>query len=267
MVDETALGAFLKARRGRLRPADVGLASSSRRRVPGLRREELAALAGISTDYYLRIEQGRVAHPSAQVLDALARVLRLDERSAVHLRQLAGLGEPIATDEADLVEPGLQELLDQLDVPAYIVSRYLDCLASNALARALSPNYAPGHNLLRQLFVDPAERALHLDWNDAAASVVGGLRQVAGAASSDPRLNGIVYDLSERSDEFRMLWSRAEVGYRPSGDSHMLHPLVGELHLQRRRFDLPESGGQHIHLYFVEPGSESAERLNALRGR
>jgi hypothetical protein len=159
----------------------------------------------------------------------------------------------------------MELLLDQLAVPAFVASRYLDCLAANTLARALSPSFAPGHNLIYQLFLDPSERRLHLDWDDAALSVVGGLRQAAGATPDDSRLNTIVEDLSTHSDEFRAYWAAAPVGYRPSGDSHLLHPLVGALHLRRHRFDVPDSGKQHLHLYHAEPGSSSADGLARLR--
>lgn len=265
MVDGTALGDFLKARRGRLGPADVGLNAGSRRRVPGLRREEVAALAGISADYYLRIEQGRVEAPSAQVLNALARALQLDGASSYHLHALAASSTVAPSDPADRLDDGTALLLDQLAVPAFVASRYLDCLASNALARALSPSFSPGRNLLRQIFLDPAERRLHLDWDETAASVVGGLRFAAGTRTADRRLAAMVTALTDESEEFGVLWSGAPVGYRPSGDSHLLHPLVGELHLRRHRFDIPDSGGQHLHVYHAEPGSESEERLGRLR--
>ena len=232
--------------------------------MPGLRREEVASLAGISADYYLRIEQGRVDTPSNQVLISLARVLRLDEASAAHLHALARADGHAAPDDADRLPVGMSSLLDQLSVPGYVVNRYLDCLASNALARSLSDNFVPGRNLLYELFLDPANRMFHLDWNAAAVSVVGGLRQVAGVNSDDDRLIELVGRLSERSAEFQELWARAPVGYRPGGDSHFMHPIVGRLDLGRQRFDIPDTGGQHLHLYHAEPGTSSAERLALL---
>ena len=141
----------------------AGIPGGSRGRVPGLRREELAALAGINADYYLRIEQGRVDSPSAQVLDALARALRLDQASTACLHALADTTSRAASVTPSGLAPRLADLVDQLTPPALIVDRYLDCLVSNALARALSPNFAPGRNLLRQMFLDPAERRLHED--------------------------------------------------------------------------------------------------------
>lgn len=267
MTSANALGEFLKARRGQLRPEDVGLVGGPRRRVAGLRREELATLAGISADYYLRIEQGRNTSPSQQVLDALARALRLDEASTAHLHGLAGLTARAAETPSEQVQLGLAVLVDQLSVPALVLGRYQDCLASNAQARLLSPNFAPGHNILKQIFLDPGERALHLDWDDVTAGMVGGLRQVAGATPSDHRLNVLVSELSERSDRFQTLWARADIGFRPAGESHLHHPEVGELHLYRQRFDIPDSGGHHLHVYYAAPGSESDEKLHALRAR
>jgi len=259
-----ALGDFLRARRAELHPAEVGLSEGPRRRVPGLRREEVASLAGISADYYLRIEQGRVDTPSNQVLISLARVLRLDEASAAHLHALARADGSSAPNDVDRLPVGMLSLLDQLAVPGYVVNRYLDCLASNPLARSLSPNFVPGRNLLRQLFLDPADRRLHLDWDAAAMSVVGGLRQIAGVNPDDGRLIELVAQLSEQSTEFHALWARAPVGYRPGGDSHFMHPAVGRLDLRRQRFDVPDTGGQHLHLYHAEPGTVSAQRLARL---
>lgn len=265
MASGNALGDFLKARRGQLKPADVGLAEGPRRRVPGLRREELAGLAGISLDYYLRIEQGRVERPSAQVLTALARALQLDAASTTHLHSLAWTGVSGPEIVGDHLDPGLAILVDQLSVPALVVGRYLDCLASNALARALSANFMPGCNLLRQLLLDPTERDLHVDWEHATAGIVGGLRQVAGSMPTDPRLQGLVDELCCRSEWFATEWARADVGFRPAGTSHMRHPRVGDLHLYRQRFDIPDSNGQHLHLYYALPGSDSERKLAELR--
>lgn len=258
-----ALGEYLKLRRNQVRPEDVGLVPGPRRRAKGLRREELAALAGMSADYYLRIEQGRHSHPSPQILDALARALRMDDAAAAHLHQLARAEAPPVSDD-ECVPSGVGTLIDGLNVPAMVVGRCLDCLASNTLAAALSPNFFPGRNLLRALFLDPAERALHLDWDEVTAGVVGGLRQVAGGETADPRLGAIVTDLCERSERFRELWIRAEIGYRPAGTSHMSHPEVGELRLQRNRFLIPDSGGLHLQIYHAIAGSDSAQRLARL---
>ena len=258
-----ALGEYLKLRRGRVRPQDVGLVPGPRRRVDGLRREELAALAGISADYYLRIEQGRNAHPSAQILDALARALGMDAAATAHLHQLARDDRPIYT-ETEYVDDGVLGLIEQLPVPAFVAGRCLDCLASNTMARALSPNFAPERNLLRALFLDPAERDLHADWDDATAGVVSGLRQVADGEVVDPRLPGLVEELRASSERFEMLWTRGDVGYRPAGTSHLHHPRVGEMRLLRNRFLIPDSDGQHLQVYHAMPGTDTAEKLARL---
>ncbi|MDT5068746.1 MAG: hypothetical protein QOK02_4901 [Mycobacterium sp.] len=263
MTSDNALGEYLRLRRGQVRPEDVGLMPGPRRRVDGLRREELAALAGISADYYLRIEQGRTTHPSAQILDALARALRLDATAIAHLHELARDNRPVYTG-SELVSDDILTLIDQINLPAFVAGRCLDCLASNALARALSPNFAPGHNLLRQLFLDPGERQLHLDWDESTAGVVAGLRQTAGGQSADPRMAPLVDELCAASDRFRTLWTRADVGYRAAGTSHLRHPEVGELHLRRSRFPIPDSEGQHLQLYHPVPGTNTACKLASL---
>lgn len=263
MTSGNALGEYLKLRRGRVRPEDVGLVPGPRRRVDGLRREELAALAGISADYYLRIEQGRNAHPSAQILESLARALRMDAAATAHLHALARDDRPTVTG-TEHVSEDILSLIDQLAVPAFVAGRCLDCLASNSLARALSPNFTSGLNLLRQLFLDPAERHLHADWDDATASVVSGLRQVAGGEATDTRLNAIVDELCASSPRFEMLWTRADVGYRRAGTSRMRHPVVGELQLRRNRFTIPDSDGQHLQIYHALPGTDTARKLALL---
>jgi transcriptional regulator with XRE-family HTH domain len=258
-----ALGEYLRLRRGQLQPADVGLVAGPRRRVAGLRREELAALAGISVDYYLRIEQGRTPHPSPQILDSLAVALRMDAAAAAHLHQLARDDRPTFGGVEDVSEHTVS-LIDQLQVPAFVAGRCQDCLASNALARALSPNFAPGKNLLRALFCDPAERRLHADWDELTVGIVGGLREVAGGQAPDPRLDAIVDELCAASERFRALWDKADVGYRPAGTSHMRHPVVGELWLGRTRLPIPDSDGQHLQIYHALPGTDAAEKLAAL---
>lgn len=259
-----ALGDYLRARREQLRPEDVGLVAGSRRRVAGLRREELALLAGISADYYLRLEQGRDKNPSAQVLDALARALRLDIKATEYLHQLAS---PTAArrDHAGVqtAADGIDELIDQFAMPAIVASRCLDVLAANALARALSPGFAPGLNFLRWRLLEPAARELYVDWDDATDVAVSGLREAAGSDPDDPRLQSLIAELSAASERFRALWARAEVGYRV-GIIHMRHPAVGDLYLHRFRLNIPHSGGQHMLLYLAEPGSDSARALEAL---
>ncbi len=260
-----ALGDYLRARRGQVRPEDVGLIAGARRRVRGLRREELATLAGISSEYYLRLEQGRDKNPSAQILDAIARALQLDIKGTEHLHQLASppgsRGEQLDLETA---ADGTDELIDQFSMPAIVASRCLEVLAANPLARALSPGFTPGRNFLRWRLLEPAARDFFVDWDESTDVVVSGLREAAGSDPDDPRLRALVEELSGTSARFRELWARAEVGYR-TGVIHMRHPDVGDLYLHRNRFNIPHSGGQHMLTYRAEPGSESAAALEALR--
>jgi transcriptional regulator with XRE-family HTH domain len=264
-VRANALGDYLRARREQVQPEEVGLVAGSRRRVAGLRREELALLAGISSDYYLRLEQGRDKNPSPQVLDALARALRLDVKATEYLHQLAS---PTAgrrdASRAEVAADGIEELIAQFAMPAIVVSRCLDVLAANALARALSPGFAPGQNFLRWRLSEPAARDFFVDWDEATDVAVSGLREAAGSDPEDPRLRTLIDELSAASLRFRELWARADVGYRV-GVIHMRHPVVGDLYLRRNRFNIPHSGGQHMLTYRADPGSDSAKALDTLR--
>ena len=260
-----ALGDYLRARREQLQPEDVGLLAGSRRRVAGLRREELALLAGISADYYLRLEQGRDKNPSAQVLDALARALRLDIKATEYLHQLAGLTAARRDHPgAETAYQGARELIDQFPMPAIVASRCLDVLAANAVAQALSPGFAPGTNFLRWRLLEPAARELYVDWDEATDVAVSGLREAAGSAPDDPRLHSLIDELSTASARFRELWARADVGYRV-GVLHMRHPKVGDLYLHRFRLNIPHAGGQHMLIYRADPGSDSARAVEALQ--
>jgi transcriptional regulator with XRE-family HTH domain len=260
-----ALGDYLRARREQVRPEDVGLVAGARRRVAGLRREELALLAGISSDYYLRLEQGRDKRPSPQVLDALARALLLDVKATEYLHQLASsTGGRLDRPAVEVSAAGTEQLIEQFAMPAIVASRCLDVLAANPIARALSPGFAPGQNFLCWRLLDPAARDLYVDWDEATDVAVSGLREAAGSDPDDPRVRSLVGELSTVSERFRELWARADVGYR-AGIVHMRHPRVGDLHLHRNRFNIPHSGGQHMLIYHAEAGSESAQALEALR--
>jgi transcriptional regulator with XRE-family HTH domain len=260
-----ALGDYLRARREQVRPEDVGLVAGARRRVPGLRREELATLAGISSAYYLRLEQGRDAHPSAQVVDALAQALRLDVKATEYLHRLAtATGSRRPHSAVETVADGLDQLIDQFPMPAIVASRCQDVLAANPCARALSPGFTPGQNFLRWRLLEPAARQLFVNWDEATEIAVSGLREVAGSDMGDPRLRTLIDELSAASQRFRELWARADVGYR-TGILHLRHPKVGDLHLHRNRLSVPHSAGQHLLIYHAEPGSESAEALDELR--
>ncbi|MDT7757214.1 MAG: hypothetical protein QOH27_3112 [Mycobacterium sp.] len=264
-ANSNALGDYLRARRGQVGPEDVGLVPGARRRVQGLRREELATLAGISSEYYLRLEQGRDKNPSAQVLDALARVLQLYVQATEYLHQLAsrtsGRRDHASVEAA---ADGSAELIEQFAMPAIVASRCLDVLAANSIARALSPGFAPGQNFLRWRLLEPSARDLYVDWDESTDVLVSGLREAAASDPDDPRLRLLIDELSTVSDRFRELWARADVGYRV-GVIHMRHPRVGDLYLHRNRFNIPHSGGQHLLIYRGEPGSDSARALETLR--
>jgi hypothetical protein len=149
-------------------------------------------------------------------------------------------------------------------MPAFVTGRFLDVLAANGIARALSPSFTPGRNVVRQLFLDPGDRELHVDWEGATAGLVGGLRAAAGADPDDPYVAALVGELSIQSDRFRTLWARADVGHRRAGASHMRHPQVGELHLRREKLDIAETDGQQLVLFHATPGTDSARALALL---
>jgi transcriptional regulator with XRE-family HTH domain len=259
----SALGDYLRARREQLRPEDVGLVAGKRRRVAGLRREELATLAGISSAYYLRLEQGRVTNPSAQVVDALARALHLDAKARRYLHELA---DPRGGDtfEPEMAAHGLAEVIEEMLIPAIVLNRYRDVLAANPIARALSPEFTPGENSLRFRLLDPAARGFYVDWEEATEVAVSGLRELSGSCPTDPRMRALIAELSDASPRFRELWGLAEVGYR-LGVHHMRHPQVGDLYLHRHRLNAPYPGGDHVLMYRAEPGSDSARALETLR--
>jgi transcriptional regulator with XRE-family HTH domain len=258
-----ALGDYLRARREQLRPEEVGLAAGKRRRVAGLRREELATLAGISSAYYLRLEQGRATSPSAQVVDALARALQLDARSAQYLH---GLAAPTTSGAEDPEVSGhaLAEVIDQFLMPAVVVNRYRDVLAANSLARALSAEFMPGQNLVRWRLLNPAAREFYVNWDEATEIAVNGLRELSGQCPLDPGMTALIAELSEASPRFRELWGRADVGDR-LGIHHMRHPQVGDLYLYRHRLNAHYVGGDHVLMYRAEPGSDSEKALEKLR--
>jgi transcriptional regulator with XRE-family HTH domain len=259
----SALGDFLRARREQLRPEDVGLVGGKRRRVAGLRREELATLAGISSAYYLRLEQGRVTNPSDQVLNALARALLLDARATQHLHDLtAPARQEISASEA--VAHEFAQVIDQFLMPAIVVNRRRDVLAANPLALALSPEFAPGENLIRWRLLNPAAHQFYVNWDEATELAVSALRELSGHCPLDPGMRELIAELSDASPRFRELWPRAEVGDR-TGVHHMRHPLVGDLYLYRHRLDTPYLGGDHVLMYRAEPGSDSARALEELR--
>jgi transcriptional regulator with XRE-family HTH domain len=264
----TALGAYLRARRALLRPENVGLPASGRRRVPGLRREELAMLAGISPDYYLRLEQGRDQRPSAHVVDALARALRLDESATAYLHAIsrpARPGRPPAARER--VPRSVELLIASLPgLPAFVQGRHLDVLAVNAMASALAPTVlTPGVNLVRATFLDPAVRDLLGDWESVARGVAARLRWLVGADVDNPRLAELVNELSARSEDFRRLWARHDVDFPAIPSRSFSHPLVGRMELLIETLAIADAEGQFLVINHAEPGSPSERALARLR--
>jgi transcriptional regulator with XRE-family HTH domain len=263
-TNANALGDYLRARREQLRPGDVGLAPGARRRVPGLRREEVATLAGISSAYYLRLEQGHDAHPSAQVVEALAQALRLDRKATEYLQQLASTtGNQPPQPTVQTVTQRLRQVINQMPFPAMVLNRYLDVLAANAYARALTPGATPGHNRMCTVFLDPAARERFVNWDELTDIAVCEFRETAGGLD-DPRIRALLDELSAGSERFRELWARGDVGHS-TGIVHSRHPEVGDLFLNRTRLVVPHSGGQLLIMYHAEPGSESARSLEKLR--
>jgi transcriptional regulator with XRE-family HTH domain len=262
------LGDYLRARRERIQPADVGLPGGGRRRVPGLRREEVALLSGISVEYYLRLEQGRDQHPSDQVLDSLARALLLDPDAETYLHELARPPRAASRRRAvrpERVDAGVRGLIDNwTTTPALVHGRTMTTLAANPIAVALSPYFAPGVNTLRAAFLEPEMRVFYRDWEAMTAKSVAYLRSLVGAAVDDPGLVELVGELSVRSERFRTLWARQDVRRKTSGTSPLLHPQVGPLELRYEKLALPGSPGQALVVYHAEPGSDTYERLQLL---
>ncbi|WP_239097115.1 helix-turn-helix domain-containing protein [Asanoa ferruginea] len=259
------IGEYLRARRELIRPEDVGLRDSGHRRVPGLRRDELAMLAGVSTEYYTRLEQGRDRRPSPQVLDAIARALGLDEDATAHLHALGAPQTP-RRRRPERVRPGVQLLLDAWHTtPAYVQGPLQDVLAANRLAVALSPIFTPGGNIIRSVLLDPAVQAFLPGWEERVGSLVAALRLMVGPDVDDPRLTDLVGELSVKSDLFRRLWSRHDAKPHPGGGLHrMRHPIVGELELHYEKFAVTGADGQLLVVYRAAPGSPSADALALL---
>ncbi|MET9860876.1 helix-turn-helix transcriptional regulator [Streptomyces smyrnaeus] len=266
-MDDNHLGDFLRARRAGLRPEEVGMVSYGARRVAGLRREEVAVLAGMNADYYTRLEQGRERNPSPQVLEALCSALHLDEDARAHLFRLAGT---VPSDRgveraAERVAPALRQLLDGYPhTPAFVMSRTLDLLAANALADALYAPFEPADNLARMTFLDPAGRHFYADWERAARAAVANLRQAAGFDPDNPRLRELVRTLTEHSADFTRLWNAHTVRGKTQEAKQLLHPDVGPLTLTYQAFDVRDAPGQQLVIYHAEPGGPSAEALHLL---
>ncbi|MFV2176786.1 helix-turn-helix domain-containing protein [Actinomadura sp. LOL_016] len=265
-MSRSELGAYLTARRARVTPDDVGLAGTGHRRVPGLRREEVAMLAGVSADYYVRLEQGRERSPSAQVLDALAGALRLDDDGRLHLFRLAGLGPRDRSPAVPArVDPGLLQLMGAWPSnPAVVYNRAYDVLASNAIADALFHDWAHSRNLMHVVFTDPAAREFYRDWHDVARNSVAGFRLGHGRAPDDPRVRHVLAELLDQSPEFAELWARHDARGKALERKRFAHREVGPVTLTMQTFDVRSCPGQELVVYHAEPGSVSAEALALL---
>jgi transcriptional regulator with XRE-family HTH domain len=265
---ENLIGQYLRARRELVRPEDVGLPGpDGRRRVPGLRRGEVALLAGVSTEYYVRLEQGRDQHPSEQVLGALARALQLDEDATAHLHHLARppMRKRRRIPRPERVPAGILQLIESWsETPALVEDRYTDVLAANSLALALAPYYAVGTNLVRATFLDPRVRDMYHDWEGITESAVAGLRALVGPDVDDPRLNELVGELSVRSERFRRLWARHDARPKRGGTAQLDHPLVGMLELSYEKLPVPDTDRMTLAVYHAAPGSPSAQALALL---
>ncbi|MEV5709036.1 helix-turn-helix domain-containing protein [Actinoallomurus sp. NPDC052274] len=269
--DRSELGAFLKARRAQLAPADFGLpGTDSRRKVAGLRREEVAQLAAISVDYYTRLEQGRV-RASASVLATLARTLRLDDDQQRYLYELAGKADarPRRRRPAQRVRPPMRRLLDQLTgTPAIILGRRLDILDWNSGAAALYTDFslvpASRRNYLLLLFTDSTIREMHRDWEHDARDAVAALRMEAAADPDDPELARLVGELSVQDADFRTWWAEHRVNSAGYGTKHYRHRLVGDLNLDCDTWSSPDGSGQRLMVLTAEPGSPSDDALRIL---
>jgi transcriptional regulator with XRE-family HTH domain len=265
---------FLTSRRERLTPSQAGIPCyGGRRRVKGLRREEVAMLAGMSTDYYTRLERGNLSGASAAVLEALARALHLDEAERVHLFDLADTanasgttaGRRRRTSGRATVREGVQRILDSINAPAYVMNGAGDIVAANRLGRALFADVygegAAGFNLARYLFLDPRSRDFFVEWETVARDCVAAMRVEAGRNPYDRGLTDLVGELSTRSPEFRTWWAAHNVKFHNTATKTVRHPVVGDIVVTGEALDLPADPGLRIITYTVEPGSPAQEAL------
>ncbi|MCZ2804444.1 helix-turn-helix transcriptional regulator [Modestobacter sp. VKM Ac-2983] len=272
----TELGEFLRVRRAALQPADVGLRGYGARRVPGLRREELAMLAGVSATYYARLEQGLSANASEAVLDALARALELDADERAHLRTLARTTtRRRARPRPDVIRPGMLRLIESMpDTPAVVLGRRSEVLGWNALGHRLVAGHLPFDsphrpaerpNMTRLLFLDAHTRELYSRWDDEAQRAVSSLRVLAGRSPDDEELTRLVGELTVQSAEFARLWARHPVANCVSGTKQLRHPEVGDLEVAFEVLTPPDDAGHRVLLYTAAPGTPSAAALDLLR--
>ncbi|MFF2051854.1 helix-turn-helix transcriptional regulator [Leifsonia sp. NPDC058194] len=273
MDNRSEIREFLATRRAKLSPEQAGLPTfGGTRRVPGLRREEVALLAGVSVEYYTKLERGALGGVSDSVLESLARALQLNEAETEHLYDLARTAAPSARPRRKTalgVTPSIQRLLDSMaGVPAFVRNGRLDILAVNPLGRALySEAYASGTNpvnLARFEFLDPRSHNLYPDWEKAADTAVAILHTEAGRDPFDKALTDLVGELSTRSDEFRTRWARHDVRLHRGGHKDFRHPAVGDLHLAFDALDIPSAPGLTLTAYSADPGTPSEDGLRLL---
>jgi hypothetical protein len=264
---------FLASRRARITPERAGLpVSAGSRRVPGLRRGEVATLAGVSVEYYTRIERGNLRGVSDSVLHAVARALRLDDAERIHLFDLAratGLGTTRRRPTQQRIRPGLQRILDAMtDTPATVHNSRLDILAANRLGYALfSDIFADPHrpaNHIRFIFLDPRSHDFYPDWPSPANDAVAVLRAEAGHDPHDQALTNLISELSTRSDEFRTRWAAHNVRQHRTGTKRVHHPVVGDLELEFEKLDVAADPGLVLQTYIADPGSPSHDALSLL---
>ncbi|MFF1476706.1 helix-turn-helix domain-containing protein [Streptomyces sp. NPDC058301] len=270
-MDKNWLSEFLRARRALVRPEDHGMPPGTRR-TPGLRREEVAVLAGVSTDYYVRLEQGRERKPSPQVLGALAAALLLEDEEAAYLRAIVDpppRGRPRA--DREYAGPQLVSLLDAwADTPALVYGRYLDLLAVNSLGEAMFSWLGSETSLISAMFLNPAAQDFYRDWAAVAQGCVAALR-AANPAADDQRLQELVGELSVHNPDFARMWAHHEVRAKTASAKRFHHPLVGDLTLNFETFSVNSAPGQHLVVYRAERGSAggavpSAQGARGLRG-
>lgn len=264
------LGEFLKARRAELDPAAVGLPGGGPRRVVGLRREEVAVLAAISTDYYVRLEQGRI-QPSPSVLESLAQVLRLDEDQRAYLYELAAKDDyrPRSRRPSPKVQPQLQRMLDDMaHTPAFVIGPRTEIVAWNALAAALFTDFGKipekQRYYIRLLITDPAMRELYADWEGVTRLAIAQMRMHNANNPGDARLAALVGELSVQHDQFRQWWADHNVAIRDTGTKHLRHPVVGDLYLDWNAVTWAADPNLQIIVWTAEPGTRSHDSLRLL---
>jgi transcriptional regulator with XRE-family HTH domain len=275
MDNRTEMREFLASRRARIRPEDAGLPGGGSRRVPGLRREELAALAGVSVSWYTRLERGDAVGASDAVLDAISRTLRLDEierRHLFHLTRGAQSGiqkSPRRRSPAVVIGSTLQLVLDQMtELPAVVQNERSDIVAMNALGRALYSGLIEGAagrpNHARYIHLDPAARVFYPEWDDLASASAAMLHVAAGRNPYDSELSNLIGELATRSDDFRVRWATHNLHEHQTGDKKVHHPVVGDMTLLYETFVFPGDSALSMYVYTAAPGSPSADALRLL---